>query len=105
MLLTARCRAAEEAAKYNKVNIAATGKPGKFTGPDASTCLAKVKRHAAETPSNRHPGSEHLEPDAQRCLRAHLRQRDHWRRRVQGTPDACRRNLVLCSRLLASATV
>jgi phosphoserine aminotransferase len=28
----AACRAAEEAAKYNTVNIAATGKPGKFTG-------------------------------------------------------------------------
>jgi len=48
VLLTPRSRAAEEAAKYNKVNIAATGKPGKFTGADASTLLTSVTHHAAD---------------------------------------------------------
>jgi len=77
-------RAAEEAAKYNKVNIAATGKPGKFTGARMLQCAQasggpKPAAHAHAT-TCRHPAAELVELDARRCVRAHLRQRDHRRR-------------------------
>lgn len=54
LLLTLAPRAAEEAAKYNNVNIAATGKAGKFTGewallciPDTCSLQAKISQRRA----------------------------------------------------------
>ena len=87
-------RAAEEAAKYNKVNIAATDKANKFTGAPPGAQRKGGWESDSSSPATapcRRSGAEHLEADARRCVHPHLRERDHPGRRVQGVSLGKRR--------------